>query len=79
MMSFAETPGFSEPVTWTRKVLDGRCRRHCDGEHVFDFAGADAERQRAECAVRGGVESPQTTVMPGWVRPSSGPMTCTMP
>ena len=23
--------------------------------------------------------SPQTTVMPGWVRPSCGPMTCTMP
>ncbi len=23
--------------------------------------------------------SPQTTVMPGWVRPSSGPITCTMP
>ena len=24
-------------------------------------------------------ESPQTIVMPGWVRPSCGPMTCTMP
>ena len=24
-------------------------------------------------------ESPQTIVMPGWVTPSSGPMTCTMP
>src|SRR3954449_10110357 len=24
-------------------------------------------------------ESPQTTVMPGWVRPSCGPTTCTMP
>ena len=24
-------------------------------------------------------ESPHTIVMPGWVRPSSGPMTCTMP
>ena len=23
--------------------------------------------------------SPQAMVMPGWVRPSSGPMTCTMP
>jgi len=23
--------------------------------------------------------SPHTTVMPGWVRPSSGPMTCTIP
>ena len=24
-------------------------------------------------------ESPQTMVMPGWVRPSCGPMMCTMP
>ena len=24
-------------------------------------------------------ESPQTIVMPGWVIPSCGPMTCTMP
>jgi hypothetical protein len=24
-------------------------------------------------------ESPQTIVMPGWVRPSCGPITCTMP
>ena len=24
-------------------------------------------------------ESPQTTSVPGWVMPSSGPMTCTMP
>ncbi len=24
-------------------------------------------------------ESPQTMVMPGWVRPCSGPMICTMP
>ena len=24
-------------------------------------------------------ESPQTIVMPGWVRPSSGPITCTIP
>ena len=24
-------------------------------------------------------ESPQTIVMPGWVTPSSGPITCTMP
>ena len=23
--------------------------------------------------------SPQAIVMPGWVRPSSGPITCTMP
>ncbi len=23
--------------------------------------------------------SPHTTVMPGWVQPCSGPMTCTMP
>ena len=55
MMSFAVTPVLSEPVTLTRKVFDGRCSRHCGGENVFDFAGSDAECERAECAMRGGV------------------------
>ena len=31
------------------------CERHLRGQHVFHFAGADAESQRAERAVRGGV------------------------
>ena len=49
-------------------------------EHAFAFAGADAEgdarRRRRACEVW---LSPQTSVTPGRVKPSSGPMTCTMP
>jgi hypothetical protein len=46
---------------------------------VLDLAGADAEGQRAERAVVEVWLSPQTMVMPGWVSPSCGPITCTMP
>ena len=55
MMSFAVTPVFSEPLTLHAERFRGRCSRHCDGEHVFHFAGADAEGQRADRAVRGRV------------------------
>jgi len=46
---------------------------------VLDLAGADAEGQRAERAVVAVWLSPQTIVIPGCVRPNSGPMTCTIP
>ena len=36
-------------------VFDFDLREALRGQHVFDFAGADAEGQRAERAVRGGV------------------------
>ena len=55
MMSFALTPVRSVPSTCTLKVFEGRCSRHWRGQHMLHFAGADAERQRAESAVRGGV------------------------
>ena len=54
-------------------------RERLRGQHVLDLARADAEGERAERAVRGVCESPQTIVMPGWVTPSSGPMMWTMP
>ena len=46
---------------------------------MLHLAGADAEGERAERAVGEVCESPQTMVRPGWVNPSCGPMTCTMP
>ena len=52
MMSFAETPVFSEPVTLTRNVFDGRMQQALRCQHIFHFAGADAERQCADCSVR---------------------------
>ena len=73
------TPAGSAPSTLTAIVFGRTLRQRLGGEHVLDLAGADAEGERAERAVGGGVQSPQTIVMPGWVRPSCGPMTCTMP
>ena len=49
------------------------------GEDVLDLGGADPEGERAEGAVVAVWLSPHTIVIPGWVRPSSGPMTWTIP
>ncbi|CDN45646.1 Uncharacterized protein BN871_II_00160 [Paenibacillus sp. P22] len=46
---------------------------------MLDLARADAERESSECAVRRRMLSPHTIVLPGQVRPISGPMTCTTP
>jgi len=46
---------------------------------MLDLASADTEGQRTERAWVDVCESPQTIVMPGWVMPSCGPMTWTMP
>ena len=54
-MSFAVTPRGSSPSTVTAIVPRLRLRQRLRGEHVLDLAGADAERQRAERAVRGRV------------------------
>ena len=42
-------------VDGDRHGLEGRQRQRLGGQHVLDLAGADAERQRAEGAVGGGV------------------------
>jgi hypothetical protein len=55
MMSLAETPGFSVAVHENAERFRGPLQQALGGEDVFDFAGADAEGQRAESAVRGGV------------------------
>ena len=55
MMSLAVTPGWSWPSTRTSNVFGRRWRRRLGGEDVLDLGRADAERQRPERAVRGGV------------------------
>ena len=67
------------PVDVDRERLRLALQQALGREHVPDFGRADAEGERAEGAVRAVWLSPQTIVMPGCVRPSSGPMTCTMP
>ena len=55
MMSFAETPLAPLAVHHNAHRLGFILREALRGQHVFDFAGADAEGQRAEGAVRGRV------------------------
>ena len=54
-MSLAVTPGGSSPLTLTAMVLGLGLRQRLGGQHVLDLGGADAEGDRAERAVGGGV------------------------
>ena len=53
--SFAVTPSGRSPSTSTAIVCGARLRERLGGEHVFDLGGPDAEGERTERAVRGGV------------------------
>ena len=77
--SLPETPGCSWPVTVTRMALALRCNRHWVASTwpTSDVPMPKAKAPKAPCVAVW--LSPQTTVMPGWVRPSSGPMTWTTP
>ena len=55
MMSLLVAPGGQLAVDRDRHRLERRERQRLRGEHVLDLAGADAERERAERAVRRGV------------------------
>src|ERR1035437_89562 len=79
MTSFAYTPGESVPVTSMRRTLSGSSARHCDARtsRTCDVSIPNASAPNAPC-----VDvwlSPPAIVMPGCVRPSSGPITCTIP
>ena len=55
MMSLAETPALERAVHVHLEGLRLALQQALRGQHVLHFAGADAERQRAERAVRGRV------------------------
>ena len=55
MMSLAETPGRSRAIHADLKGLRFPLQQALRGQHVLHFAGADAEGQRAERAMRGRV------------------------
>ena len=55
---------------WTRHCVASTCST---SEVPIPKASAPKAPWVAVC------ESPQTIVMPGWVTPSSGPITCTIP
>ncbi len=79
MMSLAETPGASRPSTRTSYVLGLRCSRACVASTISTslVPMPNASAPKAPCVEV--CESPHTIVMPGWVSPSCGPITCTMP
>ncbi len=77
--SFAYTPRPRVPVTETRRTFRGLIASDCDAStsRTWDVPIPKAIAPNAPC-----VDvwlSPQAIVIPGCVRPSSGPMTCTMP
>ena len=78
-MSLAVTPRPSTPSTLTSMDLDFFWSRHWVAStcSTSDVPTPKASAPKAPC-----VDvwlSPQTIVMPGSVKPSSGPITCTMP
>ena len=79
MRSFAVTPARGAPVTLTASVRGRRCSRHWVAStcptSVVPIPKASAPKAPWVLVWL----SPHTTVMPGCVSPSSGPMMCTMP
>ena len=79
MMSLELTPGASVPVTWIFRTLTRLMARVWVARmsRICVVPTPKASAPSAPCVEV--CESPQAMVMPGWVRPSSGPMTWTMP
>ena len=79
MMSLAPTPGLEPPVDLDPNVLGLRWSSVCVARTISIslVPMPNASAPKAPCVAVW--ESPQTIVMPGCVRPSSGPMTWTMP
>ena len=79
MMSLAVTPSGSLPSTVTRMFLALRCCSVCVASTC---STSDVPMPCASAPKAPWVEvwlSPQTIVVPGSVKPCSGPITCTMP
>ena len=79
MRSLAVTPGASVPVKRASIVCGLDHTRHCVARTCSTSLVPipTASAPKAPCVEV--CESPHTITMPGWVRPSSGPMTWTMP
>ena len=77
--SLALTCAPRTPSTRTRRVLERRCQVAWVAS-TWVISLAPAPKAKAPKAPWVEVwESPHTNTMPGWVRPCSGPTTCTMP
>ena len=79
MRSLGVTPAPSRPATSIAQVRGFFCSRHCVAR---TWLTSVVPMPKARAPNAPWVEvwlSPQTMVLPGRVRPSSGPMMCTMP
>ena len=77
--SLAATPGGQAPSTRIRMARGFRCQRH---EVASTCSSSEEPMPKARQPKAPWVavwESPQTSVIPGRVKPCSGPITCTMP
>ena len=79
MMSFAVTPGFSTPSTVIAIVRNGLSGRVCVASTCSTSLVPMPNAIAPNAPWVEVWESPQTTVIPGMVRPSCGPTTWTMP
>ena len=77
--SFGVTPSGSSPFTVTAIVFGRSIGSVCVARTCSTWLVPmpKASAPKAPCVEV--CESPQTIVMPGWVIPSCGPITCTMP
>ena len=78
-MSFAVSPGGSVPANSSSIVFGRRWSSVCVASTC---STSDVPMPNASAPKAPWVDvwlSPQTIVFPGWVSPSSGPITCTMP
>ncbi len=78
-MSLAVTPGPSRPSTRTRIVRGSPCSRHWVASTCSTSLVPMPKASAPNAPWVDVWLSPHTMVMPGWVSPSSGPMTCTIP
>ena len=79
MISFEQTPGFNCPSTLIRMVLGLDCNTHWEANTISTSL---VPMPNATQPIAPWVEvwlSPQTMVIPGWVRPVSGPTTWIIP
>ena len=79
MMSFAPTPGRRRPSTRTSYVLGCRWSKVWVARTISTSLVPIPKASAPNAPWVAVWLSPQTIVIPGWVRPSSGPMTWTMP
>ena len=79
IMSFGVRPYGELPGEFDQHRSGALLCQRLGRQHVLDLGRPDADGERTESPVGGRVRIPADDRRPGWVRPCSGPITCTMP